>query len=284
MRLTVVLPTLNEAENLRPMIEELLALDVPECELSVLIADNDSPDGTGDLADELSREHAGRVDVLHLGDLGGRRGGLGTAYVAAFGRALGCGADLVVQMDCDFSHPPACIPRMLEVLAREGADMVLGSRYARGGRLGEDWPWWRRLLSRFANALYVNVLLDVPLKDATGGFRLWRRETLLGMDVAGRIRSEGYVFQVETASLAHRLGYRIVETPIAFPQRRAGESKMNLAIQLEAAWRVFDVRWRHRRLRPVDRAPLPARRVDERPPASRPWHARTAHADVESVS
>ena len=152
------------------------------------------------------------------------------------------------------SHQPCYLPRMVETLALQGADMVLGSRYTEGGELGEDWPWWRHVLSGFANSLYVKLLLGLPVRDATGGFRVWRRETLLGMDVAHRIKSEGYVFQVEMTSLAHRLGYRIVETPITFPQRRSGESKMSWKIQAEAAWRVFSVRRRHRNLTPAHRA------------------------------
>jgi len=258
MRLTIVLPTRNEAENVRPMVEELLGLDVPDVELSVLVVDNDSPDGTGDLAEELAVEHPERVAVLHIAG-----GGLGRAYVAGFSRALADDADLILQMDCDFSHPPRFVPRMVETLAIQAADMVLGSRYAPGGRLGEDWPFWRRALSRFANGLYVRAVLGLPLADATGGFRLWRRETLVGMDFARRIQSDGYVFQVEMASLAHRLGYTVEELPIEFVQRRAGESKMSWRIQLEAAWRVFQVRARHRRLSPAHRAPLPSRLIED---------------------
>ncbi|MHC5212267.1 MAG: polyprenol monophosphomannose synthase [Planctomycetota bacterium] len=247
MQLTVVLPTYNEAENLPRMVAALLDLDPPGVDLGILVVDDNSPDGTGRIADELAAKHAGRVSVLH------RQGkeGLGRAYIAAFGQALEDGADLVMQMDCDFSHRPVDVPGLLAALP--GADMVLGSRFAPGGRVDPDWAWWRKLLSWFANSVYVRMILRIGLRDATGGFRLWRRETLLGMDIGRRIQSNGYVFQVEMAYVAQRLGYVIREIPIEFPDRAAGESKMDLRIQLEAAARVFDVRKRHRGLRPGDR-------------------------------
>jgi dolichol-phosphate mannosyltransferase len=249
MQLTVVLPTYNEAENLPRMVAALLELALPDVELRVLVVDDASPDGTGRRADELAAEHPGRVAVLHRAG----KEGLGRAYVAGFTRALEDGADLVLQMDCDFSHRPGDIPALLAALP--GADMVLGSRFAPGGRVDPDWAWWRKLLSWFANSLYVRAILGLELRDATGGFRLWRRRTLVGMDIARRIHSNGYVFQVEMAYVAGRLGYAICEVPIEFPDRTAGESKMNLRIQLEAAARVFDVRKRHRSLRPDERAP-----------------------------
>lgn len=248
MRLTVVLPTYNEAENLECMLDALQALALPDTELSVLVVDDNSPDGTGRIADELAARHAGRVAVLHRAG----KEGLGKAYVAGFAEALAGGAELVLQMDCDFSHRPQDVPRLLEALP--GADMVLGSRFAPGGKVDENWAWWRKLLTWFANSLYVRLILGTVVRDATGGFRLWRRETLLGMDLPSRIRSNGYVFQVEMAFVAARLGYTIREIPIEFPDRVRGESKMNLSIQLEAASRVFDVRRRHRRLTPADRA------------------------------
>jgi dolichol-phosphate mannosyltransferase len=249
MQLKVVLPTYNEAENLPRMVAALLALALPDTALSILIVDDNSPDGTGALADTLAASSAGRVAVLHR--LG--KEGLGRAYLAGFQQALDAGAELVLQMDCDFSHRPGDIPALLAALP--GADMVLGSRFAPGGRVDPDWAWWRKLLSWFANSVYVRMILGTPLRDATGGFRLWRRATLLGMDVGQRIASNGYVFQVEMAYVAGRLGYLIREVPIEFPDRQAGESKMNVGIQLEAARRVFEVRRRHRGLTPKDRAP-----------------------------
>jgi dolichol-phosphate mannosyltransferase len=247
LQLTVVLPTYNEAENLPRMVSTLLGLPLADVELRILVVDDNSPDGTGRLADELAARHAGRVGVLH------RQGkeGLGRAYIAGFLRALDEGAELVLQMDCDFSHRPIDVPALLAALP--GADMVLGSRFAPGGQVDPDWAWWRKLLSWFANSVYVRVILGISLRDATGGFRLWRRATLLGMDIGRRIQSNGYVFQVEMAFVAQRLGYAIREIPIEFPDRAAGESKMDLRIQLEAAARVFDVRKRHRGLRPADR-------------------------------
>jgi dolichol-phosphate mannosyltransferase len=211
--------------------------------------DDDSPDGTGRLADELAGRHPQRVSVLHRPG----KEGLGRAYIAGFTRALEAGAELVLQMDCDFSHRPRDIPALLAALP--GADMVLGSRFAPGGRVDPDWAWWRKLLTWWANSVYVRMILGVSVRDATGGYRLWRRQTLLGMDIARRIQSNGYVFQVEMAYVAGRLGYTIREVPIDFPDRVAGQSKMNLRIQLEAAARVFDVRKRHCELGPGDRAP-----------------------------
>lgn len=253
MRLTVVLPTYNERENLPRMTGELLALDLPGVELSILVVDDASPDGTGDLADELAAAHPARVGVLH------RQGkqGLGKAYLAGFERALGEGAELVLQMDCDFSHQPRYIADMLAALDEGGgADMVLASRFVTGGGVDREWSWYRKLLSWFANSVYVRAVLGLSLKDATGGYRLWRRETLLGMDIQRRIGSNGYVFQVEMAFVATRLGYRIREIPIYFPDREAGVSKMDVRIQIEAARRVWEVRRRHRTLTPGERVDL----------------------------
>jgi dolichol-phosphate mannosyltransferase len=250
VRLTIVLPTYNERENLARMVGELLALAIPDVEVSILVVDDNSPDGTGAVADELVEAHPERVSVLHRA----AKQGLGKAYLQGFGRALDGGAEAVLQMDCDFSHQPSYIPAMLATLPE--VDMVLGSRFVAGGRVDHDWAWWRKLLSWFANSVYVRLILKSELKDATGGFRLWRRETLLGMDIQNRIQSDGYVFQVEMAFVAQRLGYRILEIPIYFPDRQAGTSKMNTRIQLEAARRTWEVRRRHRNLTPADRAPL----------------------------
>ena len=248
MRLTVVLPTYNEAENLPRMVAALLDLDLAAARLDILVVDDASPDGTGRIADGLVAAHPGRVAVLHRAG----KEGLGKAYLAGFARALDAGADLVLQMDCDFSHQPHFIPALLAALP--GADMVLGSRFAPGGKVDENWAWWRKLLSWFANSVYVRVILGSTLRDMTGGFRLWRAATLRGMDIQRRIESNGYVFQVEMAFVAQRLGYVVREVPIEFPDRSAGESKMSVRIQLEAALRTWDVRRRHRDLRPGDRA------------------------------
>jgi len=241
-RLTVVVPTFNERDNLERLVGRLLGVRTPGVRLSVLIVDDSSPDGTGEVADALVARHPLRVSVLHRP----RREGLGRAYVQAFGLALERGADLVLQMDADFSHDPHAIPYLLGAL--RAADMVLGSRFLPESRIEADWPRSRRLLAWFANSVYVRLLLGSRLKDMTGGFRLWRAETLRAMDLPTRIRSSGFVFQVEMAHVAQKLGFRVREVPITFAERVAGKSKMSLAIQLEAAWRAWELKWRFRRL------------------------------------
>lgn len=249
MKLIVVLPTYNEKENLENMINSLLALDVPD--LSVLVVDDNSPDGTGQIADDLAAQHPGRIDVLHRPG----KQGLGTAYIEGFRVAMEKGADLVLQMDCDFSHDPKYIPDMLQKMEECDCDIVIGSRYTKGGRLDETWGFERKLLSWWANSIYVRTILGTKAKDATGGFRLWKREVLEGMDL-GRIRSNGYVFQVETIYVAEKLGYQDEEIPIYFADRKAGNSKMSFKVQLEAALRVWQVWQRHRQLDPSMRLPV----------------------------
>lgn len=244
MKLTVVTPTYNEAENVRPMAEALLDLGIPS--LDILIVDDESPDGTGLIADELTVQHPGRIRVLHRS---GPRG-LGRAYIDGFRWALEHGADFIVQMDCDFSHSPSYIPQFLERI--QDYDVVVGSRYVQGGKTDEDWGWGRWLLSWWANSIYTRLILGCRVKDATAGFKCWRRETLQGIEL-NRVRSQGYVFQVEMAYVAEKLGYRVLEIPIYFKDRHIGHSKMTMSVKIEAALRVFEVRWRHRRLRPRDR-------------------------------
>jgi dolichol-phosphate mannosyltransferase len=244
MRLIVVIPTYNEAENVRPMAEALFALAVPE--LEILIVDDESPDGTGAIADELAAEYPDRFHVMHR--TGPR--GLGRAYIAGFRWALEHGADYIVQMDCDFSHSPEYISQLLEHI--KDYDVVVGSRYVKGGKTDEDWGFGRWLLSWWANSIYTRLLLGSKVKDVTAGFKCWRRETLAGIDLS-RIHSQGYVFQVEMAYVTERLGYRVLEIPIYFEDRRVGQSKMTMPVKIEAALRTFQVRWRHRRLRPSDR-------------------------------
>lgn len=238
---TVVLPTYNEAENLSPMIDALLALPV---NLHVLVVDDNSPDGTGALADQLAMQHAGQVVVMHRTE----KAGLGPAYLAGFQRAIDLGAEYIVQMDADFSHQPKYIPDLIAKL-EQGYDLVIGSRFARGGGVDQSWSLYRKLLSWFANAVYVRVLLGMPISDATAGYRIWRRETLTGMGM-DRVRSNGYVFQVEMAYVAYRLGYRIAEIPIYFPDRTRGKSKMGSHIVFEAALRVWQLIYRHHSLNP----------------------------------
>jgi dolichol-phosphate mannosyltransferase len=243
MKTVVVLPTYNEAENLSKMIDALLAL--PVSDFSVIIVDDNSPDGTGKIADDLSQKFPGRVSVLHRPG----KQGLGVAYIHGFGEAMKLGADAVLQMDCDFSHPVAAIPEMIKTMVDGNYDIVLGSRYTKGGRLDETWGVGRKLLSWWANSIYVRSILRIPVADATGGFRLWKTDVLRGMDL-NRIRSNGYVFQVETIYVAKKLGYKITEIPIYFADRREGQSKMSFKVQSEAALRVWQVWWRHRGLKP----------------------------------
>ncbi|MFP3853665.1 MAG: polyprenol monophosphomannose synthase [Anaerolineales bacterium] len=234
----IVIPTYNEAENLPALAAELWALPIEN--LSILIVDDDSPDGTGELAEELRQRQPDRIYVMH------RQGklGLGSAYIQGFQWALEADAGIVGQMDADFSHSPTYLPTMFESL--EQADMVLGSRYVEGGSIDERWGLGRLMLSSFGN-LYARTILGLDVMDATGGYRLWRRHTLAGMPLE-RVRSNGYVFQVEMAYLAQKLGYRIVETPIHFEDRRIGQSKMSFRIQIEAALRVWQLLIKYRRL------------------------------------
>lgn len=229
MKITIIVPTYNEAENLPKLVSTFFELPVPD--LHLLIVDDNSPDGTGRMADDLCRQQKGRMDVIHRAG----KMGLGTAYITGFKYCLERGVQAMGQMDADFSHP---LDKVVE-LARniEKYDVVIGSRYVAGGSLDEQWPLWRKGLSAWGN-FYARTILGLPMRDCTGGFRLWRREVLCGMPL-DRILSNGYVFQVETAYMAHKLGYRFHEIPIYFADRRWGKSKMNIRIQMEAALRVW---------------------------------------------
>jgi len=237
----IVVPTYNEKENLPLLVDRLRALPLPD--LSILVIDDNSPDGTGALADELAIRFPGSVSVLHRsGKLG-----LGTAYITGFQHMLANGIDLIGQMDADFSHEPEKIVEFVSAIADH--DLVLGSRYIPGGSLDHNWPAWRKGLSNFGN-IYARTILGVPVKDVTGGFRLWRREVLAAIPW-DRVRSNGYVFQIEMAYVAHKLGFRIKEVPIYFADRKLGQSKMNFSIQVEAALRVWGLLARYRDLQPV---------------------------------
>jgi dolichol-phosphate mannosyltransferase len=220
---TVCLPTYNERENLERMVRSLR-----EHRVSVLVIDDNSPDGTGELADRLARELVG-VEVLHRP----RKEGLGPAYLAGFRRALASGAELVLEMDCDFSHDPADVPRLID--AAKDADLALGSRYVPGGSVG-NWGLVRRLVSA-GGSLYARVLLGVGVRDLTGGFKCYRRKVLETIDLEA-IASRGYAFQIETTYRALRAGFRVVEVPITFVDREEGGSKMSRSIVVEAVWRV----------------------------------------------
>ncbi len=240
MRLLVVIPTYNEAENLPRLVSALFALPL---DVGVLVVDDNSPDGTGEIAEALKARFPGQVEVLHRAE----KSGLGPAYLAGFQKALQMeGVTAIAQMDADFSHDPAVLPQMAALLENGQADLVLGSRYVPGGRLDEAWPLWRKGLSAFGN-LYARAILRMPVHDVTGGYRLWRRETLANLPLA-RVHAAGYLFQVEMVYLTHKLGFRIAEVPIYFQERRWGQSKMSLAIQVEAAIGVWQLLWRYRDL------------------------------------
>jgi dolichol-phosphate mannosyltransferase len=225
-RAYVCLPTYNERENLEPMVTALLERLGPEDR--VLVIDDSSPDGTGELADGLAAKY-NRVEVLHRP----AKEGLGPAYLAGFRRALAGGGELILEVDCDFSHDPGDVPRL--IAAAVDADLVLGSRYVAGGHT-ENWGLARRFVSR-AGSLYAQTILWAPVKDLTGGFKCYRREVLERIDLAS-ISARGYAFQIETTYRALRAGFRVVEVPITFTDRETGTSKMSGAIVLEAIWRV----------------------------------------------
>jgi len=222
----LVLPTYNEAGNIEAFVEAVLA-KLP-ASARVLIVDDNSPDGTGEIADRLAAGDEA-VSVLHRP----RKEGLGPAYIAGFKRALAGGAGRVLEMDSDFSHDPAYLPRLLE--ASERADLAIGSRYVPGGGVG-DWSAPRRAISRGGSA-YARLVLGLGVRDLTGGFKCFRREVLGAIDLDS-IRSRGYAFQVEMTYRAIQRGFDVVEVPIVFRERRAGASKMDRSIVAEAAWRV----------------------------------------------
>ena len=243
MRITVVTPTYNEAENLPKLVSALLSLPL---NLNVLVVDDNSPDGTGQVADELTVVYPGRVNVIHRpGKLG-----LRSAYLNGFQKVLEGNSQVIVQMDADFSHDPSALINMTDLL--NSNDVVLGSRYIEGGSLDDRWPQWRKSLSAFGN-YYARTILELPLRDVTTGYRMWRRETLQQIPFE-RIKSNGYVFLVEMAYLAHCLKFKIGEAPIYFSDRRWGKSKMSIRIQFEAAFRIWQVRWNYHDLKKAGRA------------------------------
>jgi dolichol-phosphate mannosyltransferase len=221
---TICLPTYNERENLESMLHALAPLSV-----NVLVIDDNSPDGTGEIADRLAAE-LGFVSVLHRE----RKEGLGPAYLAGFRRALADGADFILEMDCDFSHNPADVPRLIAA-CEGGADLALGSRYVPGGGT-ENWGRLRRLIS-IGGSWYARMLLGVKIRDLTGGFKCYRRAVLERIDLDA-IHSKGYAFQIEGTYRTLRAGFTVVEVPIVFADRTAGHSKMSHAIVREAVTRV----------------------------------------------
>ncbi len=226
VRVLAILPTYNEAENVLPLAREILAVDD---RLEILVVDDNSPDGTGDLVEEAGREDSRIQLVRRPGKLG-----LGTAYLAGFRFGLDRGYDLILTMDCDGSHHPRHLPAILAAV--EDADMVIGSRYVRGGGI-INWAWYRRVLSRFAN-FYARALLRLPVRDCTGGYRCYRTE-VLEIVRPFEIRSSGYSFLEEMVWRVHRCGFRIVEVPIVFEDRTRGDSKIDSSEIYRAAWHVL---------------------------------------------
>ncbi len=232
MKIVQVIPTFNESANLPVLVRALFGLDLPG--LHLLVVDDNSPDGTGQVADSLAQQYPHQMSVLHRLE----KAGLGKAYIQGFRHALDEGADVIGMMDADLSHPPERFPDLLACL--DEADVAIGSRYVAGGSVDKDWPMWRKALSWFGNA-YARTILGLPIRDATGGYRLWRRSALEAIPFEAS-RSNGYVFIVELAYMAKLAGLRFKETPIYFAERTRGESKMSLRIQIEAAFRVWQLR------------------------------------------
>ena len=231
----LVLPMYNERENIDRFVRAVLPqLASASPEHHVLIVDDSSPDGTGEIADELARELP-QVEVMHRAS----KDGLGRAYLAGFGRALEAGADLILEMDSDFSHDPADLPRLIE--AARHADLVLGSRYVRGGGV-TDWGLVRRMISR-GGSWYARRLLGVDVRDLTGGFKCFRRQVLEALDLAD-VHAHGYGFQIELTYRAIKKGFSVTEVPILFRERELGTSKMSLRIALEAVWQVPALKFR----------------------------------------
>lgn len=227
----VCLPTYNEAGNIRPMVAAILA-SVPQCH--VLVVDDNSPDGTGKIADELASADP-RVKVLHRAG----KEGLGKAYLAAFAWALSRDYGLILEMDCDFSHDPKYLPGMIAA-AESDADLVLGSRYVAGGGT-VNWGLGRKIMSR-GGSLYARSILGLRVRDLTGGFKCFRREVLQAIDLA-TVECTGYAFQVELTYRAIKKGFRVKELPIVFEDRRVGQSKMSRRILLEAIRKVWSIRF-----------------------------------------
>ncbi len=234
--IAVVVPTYNEAENLPELVERLFALGIPNTRL--IIVDDGSPDGTGDVVEALARRLDGRIELIQRG----RKMGLGTAYVTGFSRAMSAGAEYVLQMDADLSHAPEYVPEMLEEL--KAADVVVGSRYVPGGGTGEGWSLMRRSLSSIGN-LGIRAVSGVRVRDATAGFKAFRASVIGSMDLT-RFRCKGFGFQAEMAFACERAGYKVVEHPIVFEERHRGYSKMSVLIVVEALWRLALLRWKRR--------------------------------------
>ena len=243
-KIIVVIPTYNEANNLPELAQAIYNLAIVG--LSILVVDDNSPDGTGQLANKLAQEQPDFLHVLHRSE----KSGLGRAYVAGFKWALAAGATHIIQMDCDFSHSPHYIPQMLTLI--QNVDVVVGSRYVTGGQVDERWETGRYFLSWWANAIYTRLLLGLKVKDGTAGFKCWQSTVLQTINLDG-LSSHGYSFQFEMAYLTEKLGYQVKEIPIYFEDRRIGRSKMTIPIKFEAALRTWQILWRYRHVTPAMR-------------------------------
>jgi dolichol-phosphate mannosyltransferase len=237
-KVCVVIPTYNEVENLPEIVGKLLALEFPE--LSILVVDDCSPDGTGAIADAMAQAHPGRIHVLHRA----AKQGIGPAYVAGFKAAVALEPDVILQMDADLSHAPESIPAMIHAL--ENADVVVGSRYVDGGKVDAHWGWPRRALSRYGNA-YNRWVGGVPIHDASSGFKAFRRQVIEALPMDS-LQCKGFGFQAEVTMACKTLGYSIIEYPIHFVDRQRGASKISWGIVWEALWRLPLIRIRNRAL------------------------------------
>lgn len=231
MKTVIVIPTYNEKDNLPKLVERIFSQNLAD--IQVVVVDDNSPDGTGRLADQLCATYPG-LRALHRSE----KGGLGPAYIAGFRHALAAGAELIMEMDADWSHDPKYLPDFFRAIAT--ADVVLGSRYISGGGVS-NWGMSRRLISRFGN-IYARLILGMPYRDLTGGYKCFRRAVLEKIDL-GKLSSVGYNFQIETTYRAHQAGFKIVEVPIVFVERAAGSSKFSLKIMLESFWKVLLLRF-----------------------------------------
>jgi dolichol-phosphate mannosyltransferase len=231
MKTTVVVPTYNEKENIGPLIEAIILLNIPD--LSILVVDDSSPDGTGKIVEEYAKKHP-QVSLLTRA----KKEGLGRAYIAGFQEAIKRGAEATIQMDADFSHDPNDIPRLINKI--QNYDLVIGSRYMQGGQVS-DWATNRRLLSQWAN-IYARIVTGVPISDLTGGFKIWHTELLKKINL-DTVRADGYGFQIEMNSRAKFHNARISEMPIVFIDRRIGKSKISKGIIWEALWLVWKIRF-----------------------------------------
>ncbi len=233
-KVAVVVPTYNEAENLPLLTERLFSLDISA--LTLIVVDDGSPDGTGEVALQLAAKYDGRVELVQRH----RKEGLGPAYIAGFSHALDAGADYIVQMDADLSHQPEYIPKFVDAL--EESDVVVGSRYVSGGGVDEHWGVMRRLISSGGN-WGIRAVTGVKIKDATGGFKAFRQSVLRSIDFS-QIRCAGFGFQAEINHACERMGFVVIEHPIVFIDRTMGKSKMSLGIMVEAMWKLLPLRWK----------------------------------------